>query len=195
MKLYAQTRRVRRRQIALDVAVVLWTLLWIWLGMLAHDAIARLAEPAQAVARNSSSLSASLQEVSDAIDGVPLVGGALEEPFTTAASSARAVADESREQSDRFLGAALWIALLIAVGPIAAGLFGYVPGRWRWIKEATAATRIRIDADDLYLFALRAAANQPLSELRKVTPDPGAALASGDHEALARLELERIGLV
>ncbi|MBW3594069.1 MAG: hypothetical protein KY391_00715 [Actinobacteria bacterium] len=194
MKLYAETRRLRTRQIALDVTVFLWTLVWIWLGMFAHDVIAELAEPAQAIARNSGSLAASLYEISDTLDETPLVGGALEEPFTSAGDSAQALANESREQHANFLRTALWIGLLIAIAPIAAALLRYLPDRWRWVQEATAATQIRLDADDLYLFALRAVANRPLSELRKATPDPGAALASGDYDTLARLELEQIGL-
>lgn len=194
MKLYAETPRLRTRQFVLDIGIVLWTLAWIWLGMFAHDAIARLAEPATAIARNSTSLSGSLAEISDTIDQVPLVGGALEEPFTSASGSAAAVAAESRAQADRFLTAALLIGLLIAVAPIAAALQRYLPDRWRWVKEATAAATIRLDADDLYLFALRAVASRPLSELRTATPDPGAALAAGDYESLARVELEHLGL-
>ena len=194
VKLYAETRRLRTRQIVLDLTVLLWTFAWIWLGMLAHDVIAQLAEPASAIARNSTSLSGSLTEISDTVDEVPLVGGALEEPFTSAAGSAAAVASESREQAGRFLTAALWIGLLIAIAPIAAALLRYLPERWSWVKEATAATRIRLDADDLYVFALRAVANRPLSELRRAVPDPGAALAAGEYEGLARLELEHLGL-
>lgn len=194
MKLYAETPALRARQIALDILVILWTLTWVWLGTLAHDALAGLAEPADAISRNSSSLATSLREISDTVDELPLVGGGLEEPFSSAADSAQGVADESREQRDRFLTAALWIGLLIAVAPIAAGFLYYLPGRWRWAREATAAERIRLDADDLYLFALRAVANRPLSELRRATPDPGAALAAGDYDDLARLEMERLGL-
>ena len=163
-------------------------------GSIAHDVVARLAEPAARVARNSDSLSESLAEISDQVDGVPVVGGALEEPFSSSSRAAAAVADESREQHDLFLTAALWIGLGIAWGPIAAGLLAYLPSRFRWVKEATAADRIRLDADDLYLFALRAVATLSLSELRKATPDPGAAFAAGDYEPLARLELERLGL-
>ena len=62
------------------------------------------------------------------------------------------------------------------------------------MTEATAARAIRESAADLHLFALRAVANRPLSELRRVTPDPAGALMSGDVEDLARLELAALGL-
>lgn len=194
MKLYAETPGKRIRQVVQDVILVAWILLWIVFGSVAHDVVAKLAEPAASVARNSDSLSDSLADISDRVDGVPVVGGALEEPFSSASEASAAVADESREQRDLFRTAALWIGLFIAVGPIAVALLLYLPFRFHWIKEATAADRIRLDADDLYLFALRAVANRSFSELRRATRDPGAALASGDYAALARLELEHLGL-
>jgi hypothetical protein len=194
MKIYAETTRKRTRQLIQDAILVGWILLWALFGMVAHDVVAKLAEPAASVARNSDSLSDSLADISDKVDGVPVVGGALEEPFSSSSRAAAAVARESREQRELFLKAALWIGLFIAVGPIALALLLFLPFRLRWVKEATAADRIRVDADDLYLFALRAVANRPFSELRKATPDPGAALAAGDYTALARLELEQLGL-
>lgn len=194
MKIYAETRRKRTRQIIQDGILGGWILLWVLIGMVAHDVVAKLAEPAASVARNSDSLSDSLADISDKVDGVPVVGGALEEPFSSSSRAAAGVARESREQRDLFLTAALWIGLFIAVGPIALALLLYLPFRIRWIRQATAADRIRLDADDLYLFALRAVANRPFTELRKATPDPGAALAAGDYAALARLELEQLGL-
>ena len=194
MKLYAETSRLRTRQILQDALLLLWIGLWVLFGSIAHDVVAKLAEPAASVARNSDSLSGSLAEISDQVDGVPVVGGALEEPFSSSSRAAAAVAGESREQRDLFLAAAFWIGLFIALGPIVGGSIVYLPLRYRWISEATAADRIRVDADDLYLFALRAVTSRSLSELRKATPDPGAAIAAGDYEPLARLELERLGL-
>jgi hypothetical protein len=194
MKIYAETPRKRTRQMIQDGIMLGWILVWVLFGMVAHDVVAKLAEPAGSVARNSDSLSDSLQDISDKVDGVPVVGGALEEPFSSSSRAAAAVARESREQRELFLTAALWIGLFIAVGPIALSLLLYLPFRIRWVRQATAADKIRLDADDLYLFALRAVANRPFTELRKATPDPGAALAAGDYAALARLELEQLGL-
>ena len=194
MKLYAETAGRRTRQIVLDSFVVVWALIWIAMGMVAHDVVASLAGPTRAVATNSDELARSLFDISDTIDEVPLVGGGLEEPFNTAGRAAAGVAEQSRKQEQRFLTAALWIGMLIAVPPIAAILLLYLPFRIRWIREATSAATLRLDAQDLYLFALRAVANRRLSELRRATPDPGAALAAGDYEALARVELEHLGL-
>ena len=88
----------------------------------------------------------------------------------------------------------MWLGACIAAIPIGYVLLKYVPDRVRWVREATAAERIRLDADDLQIFALRAAVNRPLWELRAATPDPGGALAAGDYAALAQLELHSLGL-
>lgn len=194
MKIYAETGPRVIRQVIADSLVIGWALLWIFFGMVAHDVVASLAGPTRAIAENSDELAQSLFDISDSVDEVPLVGGGLEEPFTTAGRAAAGVAEQSRRQEQRFLTAALWIGLLIAIAPIAAVLLLYLPFRIRWIKEATSAARLRLDADDLYVFALRAVANRRLSELRRAAPDPGAALAAGDYEALARVELEHLGL-
>lgn len=64
----------------------------------------------------------------------------------------------------------------------------------RWILEASAASKLRIDADDLRLFAIRAIATRPLYELRRACPDPAGCLADENYEPLAALELSALGL-
>jgi hypothetical protein len=51
-----------------------------------------------------------------------------------------------------------------------------------------------MDGADLELFAIRAVANRPLRELRRVSADPAGALRAGEHHALADLELRALGL-
>lgn len=85
----------------------------------------------------------------------------------------------------------LWIALWCRLG---VALFRYLPGRVRWIRQATAARGLVAASSDLHLFALRAVASRPLAELRRVEPDPMAAMASGDFVRLAELELRAMGL-
>ena len=89
---------------------------------------------------------------------------------------------------------ALWLAVLLAAIPIVWLLSRYLPGRLRWAGEATAASRLRSEPAAAQLFALRALANRPLPKLRRTAPDPAAAYARGDYEALATLELAELGL-
>jgi hypothetical protein len=89
---------------------------------------------------------------------------------------------------------AWWLGVLLAAVPIVMVLLLWLPPRLRWAREAAAAARLRDGRADLRLFALRAVANRPLRQLRRVTDDPAGALAAGDYEGLAALELEALGL-
>jgi hypothetical protein len=87
-----------------------------------------------------------------------------------------------------------WLALLLAAIPIVWLVVRYLPGRLRWAREATAASRVRAQPGAPQLLALRAMANRPLPKLRRAEPDPAAAYARGDYAALAALELAELGL-
>ncbi|HZD02256.1 MAG TPA: hypothetical protein VFA46_19315 [Actinomycetes bacterium] len=72
----------------------------------------------------------------------------------------------------------------------------WLPGRVRWIREASAASHLRRDAAATYLglLAIRAVANRPLRQLRQASLDPIADLRRGDYQALAAVELRALGL-
>ena len=194
MKLYAESPGMRSRQLIRDGIVVGWILLWVSLGALVYGVIVTVAEPVAAIGRGSDRLADSFDDVGDRINSVPVVGDSLEGPFRSAAGASRDLEAEAGRQRDAIRRAAFWISFLAALAPISVILLPYLAFRVRWIREATAAASLRVDADDLYVFALRALTNRPLRELRKVVPDPGAAVAGGDYEALAGLELRRLGL-
>src|SRR3712207_3292535 len=42
---YAQTPALRRRQLAADLLVLAWTVLWLWLGVALHGAVQDLGAP------------------------------------------------------------------------------------------------------------------------------------------------------
>jgi hypothetical protein len=84
--------------------------------------------------------------------------------------------------------------VVVAAVPVIALLLVWLPRRVAWAREAGAASRLRMDAADLELFAIRAVANRPLRQLHRATPDPAGALRTGEYEALADLELRALGL-
>jgi hypothetical protein len=132
--------------------------------------------------------------VRDRIGGVPLVGDELQSPFEAAAGAGRTLERAGAAQQEVVHTLALWLGVLLAVIPIGYVLLRQVPKRVRWIREASAASRLRIDAEDLHLFALRAVSTRPLYELKRACADPARALATGDYEPLAGLELGALGL-
>ena len=194
MKLYAETPRFRNRQILQDVALLGWAGLWVWIGTHVHDLVQRLAEPGRVVQRAGDGFAGTLMDISSKIAEVPLVGDRLREPFTSAADAGAALESAGIRQQEVVHTLALWLGVLLALIPISYVLYKYLPDRLRWVREASAAHHLRIGADDLQLFAVRAVARQPLYELKRVCADPAAALQNGDYEPLARLELASLGL-
>ncbi len=194
LKLYAEVPRYRNRQLLQDLGLGLWSLLWVRVGVHVHDLVLRLAEPGRTIERAGRGLSGRLAEIGSRVAEVPLVGGSLRTPFSAAGDAAEVLQQAGVAQQEVVESLALWLGVLLALIPISYVLYRYVPDRWRWIREASAATSIRIDAEDLHLFALRAVARQPLYELQRVSADPAHALATGDYERLAALELATLGL-
>jgi hypothetical protein len=194
MRLYAQTARMRAGQIIRDLLVLGWIGLWAWVGSRVHDLVAALAGPGRAVETAGRSLSRSAGEAGSAISDVPLVGDALEGPFGVLARAGGRLQGAGVAQQQAIAELALWLGFVLALIPIAYIVLKYVPGRLAWMREAGAAHDLKLSAETLELFALRAAATRPFYELRSISRDPAGDLAAGNYQALARLELEALGL-
>jgi hypothetical protein len=194
MKLYAELPRYRTRQVLNDIVVALWITVWVRVGVIVHDLVAKLAGPGRSVERAGRRVADGAANVSGNVSDVPLVGDDLTSAFDRLADAGGFLRDAGQSQQDAVHTLALWLGILLALIPIALVVIVWLPGRVRWIAEASAASRIRVDADDLHLFALRAIARRTLSELRSATPDPAGAYASGNYEPLAALELDALGL-
>ena len=194
IKVYAETPTLRLRQQLQDTATLVWVAAWTLAGRTLYRTVEQLRTATSDAERAGSSFAGRLDDVARRVTDVPIVGDALRRPFTGAADAGRSLQTAGAAAGDTVHTLALWLGLLVALLPIAWLVARYVPRRLRWMREAGAAASLRIDADDLQLFALRAAATAPLHELRRVTHDPARALADGDYAPLAALELARLGL-
>ncbi len=194
MKFYAERRIWRVRQITGDVAVAIWSAIWIRIGMGVDSLINRLQAPGRFFEAAGNDFAANFDSIADRVVDLPIVGEDVQAPFSAAAGAGRSFAQAAQTQQEIVHTIAFVLGLLFALIPIVLILVHYAPGRIRWIREASAAAKLRIDAADLELFALRAVATRPLYELQRVCPDPAAALAARDFEALANLELNALGL-
>jgi hypothetical protein len=191
---YAETAALRRRQIALDVAVALWVLLWLRIGAAVHDGVQRLAAPGVELQEAGAGLSGGLRGAAERPGGLPGVGGGLRAPLDAAAGAGDALAGAGAAQEGAVGALALLLGLVIGGLPVLWALSHWLPGRLGWRREAAAAKRLRGDVD---LLALRAATSSPLHELARLGPDPVTRWRAGDGEAgraLAALELRRLGL-
>lgn len=194
MKIYAETANYRSKQLFADAVTTAWIVLWVRVGLHINELVNRLAAPGRAIENAGSDFADTLGDASREVADVPVVGGVLRVPLETAAGAGRVLQDAGQSQHDVIHTLAFWLGLVIAIVPICYAIYQWLPWRTRWIREASAAHKLRIDADDLELFALRAIATRSLQELRRVAPDPAASFAAGDFEPLAALELKRLGL-
>jgi hypothetical protein len=194
MSLYAELPAYRARQIVGDAAVILWTALWIKVGMWITELLDRLAGPGRAVERAGLDFARPLADAGRRVADVPLVGDALQNPLAAAARGGRVLAQAGSDQQQVVHTLAVWLGVVVAIVPISLLALMYVPGRVRWLREAHAARRLRAGARDLELFAMRAVATKPLGELHRVSKDPAGDLRAGRFEHLAALELRTLGL-
>jgi hypothetical protein len=194
VKLYAETAGLRARQLLGDLAVVAWTAAWVWAGVTLYRLVDKLAVPGARLEQAGGGFAGDVAEIQQKVGRVPVVGGELQGPFGRLAGVGQTLADAGATQQQVVHQLALWLGVLVAAVPIVALLLAWLPRRVAWAREAGAAGRLRLAGADLELFALRAVANRPLRQLRRVTPDPAGALRAGDYEALADLELRALGL-
>jgi hypothetical protein len=197
MKLYAATPARRTRQILSDAFMLLWVGVWVWLGRVVHDAVIPLRAPAD-------SLTEAGVEVEDALNGagqqasrLPVVGDQLRDWLGRAAHSGTSMQDAGTSMADTVENVALILGLVTAIVPIAIVGAVWLWLRLRFVTRATTAQRFVNANEDLDLFALRAMANQPLTALARISPDPAGAWRRQDPDvvrALARLELRSEGL-
>lgn len=194
MKPYAETPSLRLRQQLQDGGTLVWVAAWLLVGRTLYRTIEHLRTATGGAESAGAGFADRLDAVARGVRDLPVVGGALRRPFVGAADAGRNLQAAGAAAGHTVHTLAMWVGFLVAVLPIAWLVARYLPGRLRWMREAGAAARLRLDGVDLQLFALRAAATAPLHELLRVSADPAAALASGDHHALAAIELRRLGL-
>jgi hypothetical protein len=197
MKLYADGRVRRTRQLLGDATLALWVLLWLWLANVVHDATLSLAAPGRQIAAAGGGLADQLREAGTAVGDVPLVGDGARAPLDGAGDAADEMAAAGSASVQAVEQLATWLALTVALLPVLLAVAMYLPRRWRFVQEATAAQRYVDGPGDLDLFALRAMASQPMRRLAAISDDPVAAWRAGDPavvRALASLELDEAGL-
>ncbi len=197
MKIYADRFPRFLLQVVTDLFVIAWVYFWIRAAFWLHDQVEKLGVPGQKLEGAGTALAENLAEAGSKVGGVPLVGDELTAPFEKAAGAARSVAEAGQSQQDVVGDLALALAVLTAVLPILFVLLLWLPLRARWIRRATAASRVRRSPAGRDLLALRALATQPLSKLAKLGPDVAESWRASDDstvEALAALELKSLGL-
>lgn len=197
MKLYADTSGRRLLQITADLLFLAWLALWVLIGNTVHDGTLELTGPGVQLQESATGMASGLRDAGSALDGVPLVGDEVASPFERAAGGADQVADAGRSQVTAVESLAFWLRVVVIAIPVTVVAVTYLPGRVRFVRQATAGARFVDSGHDLDLFALRALASQPMTVLARVSDDPAGAWRRGDPEVvrrLAEIELRDSGL-
>lgn len=200
MKLYADSEAVRSRQILTDTLVGLWCLVWFVGGYIVHQLISALAIFGRMLESTGRDLAGGLGGAADRTGGVPLIGDALSGPLGQARDASERLVNAGIAEQQAVHRIALALGLVVALAPTLAVLALWLPRRWGWVVEATAASQpVDPSAEQARreLLALRAAVRQPLAAVQTAAPHAVAALRGAEPEelrALADLELTSMGL-
>jgi hypothetical protein len=197
MQLYAHLPVQRTRQLAADVGMLAWILLWVLVARTVHGAVLVLAGPARAVEDLGNSVADNMQSAAGVAEDVPIVGDELAAPFDALAEAGDTVTGAGQAAQDAVGTLATVLAVVLVVLPVGWLLLRWLPWRLRWAREASAARQLIAGTPDLELLAVRAVATAPLPRLAALPPGTGAAWRAGDPaavRALAGLELHRLGL-
>lgn len=128
MTFYADRPARRRRQIAADLLVLAWVLLWVRVGVEVHDRATAAAAGARRLESAGGDVQSSMRDAGQRLRKVPVVGDTLQQPFDKASGAGSSVAQAGRDiqvgmdQLGRLLGllvAALPILLVVALWALA----------------------------------------------------------------------------
>lgn len=198
MKWYAETSARRSRQVAGDLLLVAWTVMWVLIARGVFGLVRRLAAPAEPLQEAGTTWTGRLEDVAANAVEIPLVGSRLESPLLGAAGAGDRLVTAGQRLDEGVTGLAWLLSINVAALPVLLVAGVYLTVRWLGARRRTALVRARESIGDRELLALRALVSQSPRRLVAVAPDPAGGWRAGDPAvvaALASLELRRSGLL
>lgn len=184
-------------QLAFDISVLVWAIVWWLASRLVDEAIRAVAGPVGQAGQAASSMRDHFRAAAKQVGAVPAIGEQLRRPFDDAADSLGGLIASAGAQVasiERLASIVGWLVFLI---PVAIMVAIWLPKRIRFFVRARATQRFIGSQTDLDLFALRAMATQPIQVLARISSDPVSDWRRGDSRVINRLaevELKRVGL-
>jgi hypothetical protein len=184
-------------QLFSDFAVIMWTALWLLVGLAVYDAIATIADAGRQVESGAHGIAGNLASAGHGAQQIPLVGDAVSKPLNSASQAALDLAGAGHDLDD----AASWLAVLLAMAvvalPILLAVMPWFFLRLRFFRRKLMVTALAATPAGEQLLALRALTNRSPRKLIAVSPDPVGGWRSADPvtiRALATLELRSAGI-
>lgn len=194
---YAATAGRLLVQLVSDVVVVLWTTVWVFVGLAVHSAVATIAEVGRQVSDGATGVASNLSSAGDNTDDFPLVGDALAKPLRAASRAALDIAGAGQSLDTTATWLAIVLGVAVAAPPILFVALPWLALRIRFFRRKWMAITLASTPAGEQLLALRALANRPLAKLASVSIDPVGAWRRDDAIAirgLANLELRSSGI-
>jgi hypothetical protein len=179
--------------VGLDLALVVWSALWIWMGIQVAQDIRGLIHTSDTITR----VGAAVEETGRALGGlgaIPLAGDRLAEPARDIAEAGRSAVESGRASRRSVQRTGTLLGLSIALIPTLPIALFYVPRRVSALRQRSRVERLLSEGGRRGLqgcLALRAVINLPVEELGDQAWEE---LVRGEHSRLAELELARIGV-
>jgi hypothetical protein len=203
IKLYPDRRWPALMRVLADTAVVLWTIVWAYLGFLIYQTVMGLEGIADGIISTGKTFNSWIDSFKHAVPGgIPYLTKFL---MDTADALRRYSGDPlistGHQIHDTILHVAIVLALLIALPPILLMIIPYGGWRWRDMREVGAALAfVRIAsmtgrADQARaVLAYRAVSTLSFRKLMSASADPVGDLAEHRYDRLANAMMKRAGL-
>jgi hypothetical protein len=182
---------------ALNAVLLLWSALWIGLGVYTGYEVNALRTIGDTVQKTGAAVVTSGQAI-QALGSVPFVGsrvGTLGDQAVAAGRSAEISGTSTRNTVDRL---AILLGLAVGLIPTVPLLSLYLPLRrsWKRDRNAVSAAVSRWDGEPGLeeFLAQRALGHLPYHELRELSAEGSHAFEEGSRQRLAAAELRRLGL-
>ena len=160
---YATTPVRLARQLVSDIVVLLWSAIWVSIGLAVHSAVATIAEVGRQVNEGANGVAGNLNDAGDNADDFPLVGDSLAKPLRAASEAALDIAGAGQNLDTTATWLAVVLALAVAAPPILFIAMPWLFLRIRFFRRKWTAITLASTPAGEQLLALRALANRPLA--------------------------------
>ncbi|GAA4544567.1 MULTISPECIES: hypothetical protein [Mycobacterium] len=184
-------------QLLSDFAVVLWTAIWLLVGLAVYDAVSTIAEAGRQVESGAHGIAGNLASAGKGAQHIPLVGDAVSQPLNSASQAALDLAGAGHDLDSTASWLAVLLAMAIAAVPILVADVPWLLLRLRFFRRKLTVTALAATPAGEQLLALRALTNRPPGKLAAVSADPVGGWRREDPftiRALAALELRAAGI-
>lgn len=184
-------------QLLSDFAVILWTAIWLLVGLAVYDAVSTIAEAGRQVESGAHGIAGNLASAGRGAQHIPLVGDAVSQPLNSASQAALDLAGAGHDLDSTAGWLAVLLAMAIAAVPILVADVPWLLLRLRFFRRKLTVTALAATPAGEQLLALRALTNRPLGKLTAVSSDPVGEWRREDPStirALAALELRAAGI-